>query len=212
MRFQDPLDTILDHGTKVQILRFLCRRGGEWNGRRMAKELSLNPATTHRLLKELRQATLLDLKKIGNNLIYSLRDDHYLVREMLKPLFTREAAAVGRLKGLILDQLKADLRGQVLSIALYGSVATGQARPGSDIDLLVLVKSDKVKERVREGLERSWRPIAKRFGNPVSFYVETLQRLQEKRRQGVPLIKNMTAQHRPLWGRPLTELLHERAA
>lgn len=90
MRFEQPLDQILGSPTKVRVLRFLCRRGGEWTGRQVARELGMNPVTAHAALRELHRATVVDLRKAGNSFLYSLRDDHYLVRETLRPLFQKE--------------------------------------------------------------------------------------------------------------------------
>ena len=57
----------------------------------------MNPVTAHRALRELHQATVLNFRKVGNNFIYSLRRDHYLVRNLFKPLFDQEAGAKDRL-------------------------------------------------------------------------------------------------------------------
>src|SRR3989338_3529426 len=75
MRFDQPLNQIFDHEVKVRVLRFLCRRGGQWSGRRLAAELQVNPTTMHTALRELREATVLDFQKVGNTFVYSLADE-----------------------------------------------------------------------------------------------------------------------------------------
>lgn len=212
MVLRDPLNSILDRKGKVRILRFLCRKGGEWTGRRLAAELGLNPATTHRMLKELHRETILDFRRMGANSVYSLRDRHYLVQELLRPLYDREAQAQDQLLGLICKSLDSRLKAQVATAALYGSVARGEERPTSDIDLVVLVKSQRNRLKVRQALEPLWEVVAERFGNTLNLYLNTVREAQEKHRRRLPLFKSILRDHRLVFGTPLEEVLHGRSA
>ncbi len=210
MRFHQTLDALLDSEHKVRILRFLCRKGGEWVGRRLASELAMNPVTAHRALRELHQATVLDFRKVGSHFLYSLRDDHYLIRGVLRPLFEREACAQGRLLDLLKRGFRTQLRSSVVSAAIYGSLARGEERPTSDIDLLILVRSDQAKRDVSDALERVGKMVIRTFGNPLAPYVNTVQEAQRKARRRLPVFQNILRGHQLLWGRPLTEVLHGR--
>lgn len=212
MRFHQPIDHILDGSAKVRVLRFLCRKGGEWNGRRLAAELRINPVTTHAALRELHEATLLDFKKVGNSFLYSLRDEHYLVREVLRPLFHRESAAVDRLLELLRISLEKRLWSEIVTIAVYGSIARRQERSDSDIDLLVLVKSRKSQQKIREAFGRLGETAEKEFGNPLALYVNTMREARQKYRRHLPLFHNMLASHRLVWGVSLQEALGGRPA
>ena len=210
MQFQHPLDRVLNSEYKVRILRFLCRKGGEWIGRRLAAELSMNPVTAHRALRELHQATILDFRKVGSHFLYSLRDDHCLVREVLRPLFEREARTRDRLLNVLKRAFRAKLRASVVAAAIYGSLARGEERPASDIDLLVLVRSTQAKRDVRDALGRMGETVMWTFGNPLALYVNTVREAQRKARRGLPVFKNILRDHQLLWGRPLHEVLHGR--
>lgn len=210
MRFQQPLDALLDSAVKVRILRFLCRKGGEWSGRRLAVELGLNPVTAHRALRQLHQETVLDLRKVGTSFAYSLREEHYLIGELLKPLFDQEAQAQDRLLRILQSVLDKQLRSQVISAILYGSLVRREERPLSDVDLLVLVRSERAKQRARQALEPLWEKMNREFGNSLSLYVNTVEEGQRKIR--LPLFQNILRQHQVIWGKPLEEALRERAA
>lgn len=207
MQFQQPLNRMLDSEIKVRLLRFLCQKGGEWNGRRMAAEVAVHPTTAHKALRELRQATLLDFKQVGNSFVYSLRDEHVLVRDVLRPLFQREGTAQERLVDLLKRGLNANLRSSVVAAAIYGSLAKGQERPTSDIDLLVLVSSVRAKQDVRDALERVGEAVMRTFGNPLALYVNTVREARQKVQRGLPVFQNILRAHRLLWGRPLHEAL-----
>ncbi len=210
MRFHQTLDTMLDSEHKVRILRFLCRKGGEWVGRRLAAELAMNPVTAHRALRDLHGASVLDFRKVGSHFLYSLRDDHYLVREVLRPLFEGEAHAQERLLDLLTREFRTTLRASVVSAAIYGSLSRAQERPTSDIDLLVLVSSVQAKQDVRDALDRVGETTMHTFGNPLALYLQTVREAQQKVRRGLPVFRNILHEHRLLWGRPLNEVLHGR--
>lgn len=212
MHLHQPINAILNDERKVRILRFLCRKGGQWSGRRLAAELSLNPVMTHRALRELYQATILEFQKVGNSFVYSVREDHYVVRELLKPLFEREAEVLERLRGLIRQALHRESPSEVLTVALYGSVARGQERPTSDIDVLVLVRSARGKHCVREVIEHLWGTVTKEFGNSLAPYILTVHEARQKYQQGLPVLRNILSHHQVIWGKPLRDMLNGRAA
>lgn len=212
MQFQQPLNVILGSEHKIRILRFFCRKGGEWIGRRVAAALAMNPVTAHKALRELHQATILDFERVGSNFIYSLRGDHYLVRQVLRPLFDREAKARERLLGVLRGRINATLRPHVVTAAIYGSVARGQERPTSDLDLVVLIRSSQAKPAVREALDRLGETILRTFGNPLTVYVNTVREAQRKARRGLPLFRNILNDHQLVCGKPLQEVLRGREA
>lgn len=210
MRFHQPLNQVFDHEVKVRVLRFLCRRGGQWNGRRLAAELQINPTTMHKALRELRDATVLDFQKVGNNFVYSLADDHYLVQEILRPAFRQEAQGLAHVAKLLRQALGPALHTSVVTAVLYGSVARRQERPTSDLDVLFLVRSPQAKRRVQRVLNQRWETLTRRFGNSLAPYVNTVREAQQKSRRGVALFREILKAHQVLWGRPLEEILRGR--
>ena len=212
MRFKQPFDTILGNTAKVRILRFFCRKGGTWSGNRIAAEVGINPMTAHRALRELRQSTLFQVQKIGNSLAYSLRDQHVLVREVLRPFFDQEAGLRDRISELLTEALKGEEKAKVITVAIYGSVARGEERPTSDVDLLVLVESEQAKRRVENALDRFCERAMKEFGNVPTPYVNTLAEARRKIQRGLPVFQNILKEHRVILGKPLKEALRGKAA
>ena len=208
MRLHQPLDQILDSSAKVRILRFLSLKGGEWSGRRIAAQMKLHPVTAHAALKELHEATILDFGRMGNSFIYSLKEEHYLVREVLKPLFEQETNAKERLLELFRQRLESGLKSEILSAAVYGSVERHQERPTSDVDLLVLVPSEQAKQKVEHALDRLWEKVSREFGNPLSIYVKTLRQARQDIQRRLPVLENILRHHEMILGTPLKEILH----
>ncbi len=210
MRFAQPLDQIFDHAMKIRVLRFLCRRGGQWSGRRLAAELQSNPTTMHKALRELRETTVLDFQKVGNNFVYSLADDHYLVQAILRPVFRQEAHGVAQVAQLLRQALGPALQRSVVTVVLYGSVARHQERPTSDLDVLVLVRSPQAKRQVQDALNQHWEALTRRFGNSLAPHINTVHEAQQKSRRGVALFQEILKAHQVLWGSPLEEVLRGR--
>lgn len=210
MRFDQPLNQMFDHEVKTRVLRFLCRRGGQWSGRRLAAELQINPTTMHKALRELREATVLDFQKVGNTFVYSLADDHYLVQDILRPAFRQEAQGLVEVVQRLRQALGPALHHSVVTAALYGSVARHQERPTSDLDVLFLVRSPQAKQQVQHALHRHWEAITRRFGNSLAPYVNTVHEAQQKSRRGVALFREIRTHHQVLWGQPLEEVLDGR--
>ena len=212
MRFDQPLNQIFDHEVKVRALRFLCRRGGQWNGRRLAAELRINPTTMHKALRELREATVLDFQSVGNNFVYSLADDHYLVQTILRPAFQQEAQALAQAAKLLRQALSPALRSRVVSAVLYGSIARRQERPTSDLDVLFLVSSPTAKRHIQHALNQHWEAATRRFGNTLAPHVNTVREAQQKFRRSAGLFRDILKAQQVLWGKPLEEVLRGRAA
>lgn len=212
MRFHHPLNELLGHRVHVRLLRFLCRKGGEWSGRRLAGELAVHPTTAHTALRRLREATLLDVKRVGNSLVYSLRDEHELVTTCLRPLFTEEARLPERLHALLRHGLSGGVKPALVSVAIYGSLARGRERPTSDLDLLVLVRAETDKPMVRRALDRLGEKTLATFGSPLAPYLNTVREAQHKMTQGLLLFHDILGAHQLLWGRPLADVLHGRQA
>jgi predicted nucleotidyltransferase len=94
---------------------------------------------------------------------YRLNFKHYLVVHGLRALFEAERGIV---KALTRD-LRPLLEGRVVSAGLFGSFAHGQAKPGSDIDLLVIVETLKERERVSALLSDELPKLTERYGLPI---------------------------------------------
>ena len=212
MRFDQPLNQLFDHEVKIRALRLLCRRGGQWSGRRLAAELQINPTTMHKALRELRDATVLDFQPVGHHFVYSLADDHYLVQEILRPAFRQEAQGVAQVAKLLRQALGPALHTSVVTAVLYGSVARHQERPASDLDVLFVVRSPQAKRQVQHALNQHWEALTRRFGNSLAPYVNTVREARQKARRGVALFRDILKSHQVLWGTPLEEVLRGRSA
>jgi predicted nucleotidyltransferase len=208
MKLTKPLDDILNTEAKTKILRFLCRTGAEWNGSQIAREIRLTPAAAHNALRALQKEGVLTLRNMGKTHVYSLKEDSFLVSNLLKPLFMKEDKILHTIIGLIKHKISGfKARKDITSVALFGSVNVRQERAASDIDLVVIVEN----ARIRSAIERLFgeldEKISKEFGKTLSPYVNTRVEFKAKHKKGLAVIKNILKSHNLIFGKRLESLL-----
>jgi predicted nucleotidyltransferase len=124
---------LLFSGYRRQILALLLLRPQErFYVREIARLTGVVPGSLHRELKKLHDAGLLLREEAGNQVRY------FANREC--PIFAELAAIFRKTTGLadVLREAMLPLDGKIELAFVFGSVAHGQERSGSDIDLLVL--------------------------------------------------------------------------
>lgn len=168
MRFQDGLDDLLGNPIRVRVLRALARLPEKgFTGRELARTAGASPSQTNLALELLRDSGVIFRDVSGRSHIWRLAQEHVLCN-LLVNLFREEAGAKGMLK-LEIESLLRTL--PIQRAFLFGSIARGEARLASDVDLFVEVRSRVDKERVESALSEASAGFALRFGNPLSALV-----------------------------------------
>ena len=142
MRFNKPLDKILNNEVKVRALRILCQNTDEMSGRQIAKMVGVTPKTAHEILQGLLREGVLVMRPVGKTHLFRLNEERSIAQEVLKPLFLSEKTLSERLFDIMRAAIKKSaLQDNILSFALFGSIHAKTERPASDIDLLVVGKA-----------------------------------------------------------------------
>ncbi len=156
-----------------QILALLLLRPDEtFYVREIARVTGVPAGSLHRELKALSEAGLLTRTASGNQVRYQANRECPIYEE-LAGIFRKTAGLAD-----VLRELLRPLARKIDLAFVFGSVAQGKARPGSDIDLLVVGSASfaAVVEASHAGAQRLGREV-----NPV---VITKAAFQEKLRQG----------------------------
>lgn len=208
MKFTKPLDEILNTETKLRILRFLCKTGAEWNGSQIAKEIKITPAATHAALRALQNEGVLTLRNMGKTHVYRLKEDSFLVSSLLKPLFTKEDTILKTIIALIKRKISSSkVKGDIISVALFGSVSVSRERPTSDIDLVVVVENARIKPFAERLFGEADERISKQFGNTLSPYVHTRSEFKARHKKGLAVVRSILKTYRLIYGEKLEKLL-----
>ena len=187
-----PLDDLLSSPAKVAVLRALVLWPRPLSGREIGRRAGVAAGHVSRVLRELHSAGVLEAQQYGRVIAYALRSDAGPLVGHLRELFRAEEArdfqARQALAGLVAEDSEEEDR-EVLSVILFGSEARGEARPGSDTDVLFIVR------RRDENLEKRIADLCDRlYGEhrtPLEPFVTDLAEVREWEESGNPFWKRV---------------------
>lgn len=204
MLLVNPLEHILGQASKIRILRFLVTTGHELNGREIAAAVGLSHVKAHTALKELNQHGVVKMRRAGKSILYRLSLENVLVKKMLIPLFESEA----RLKNVIAETLSRYLKKPApKSIILFGSSASGRARPDSDIDVLIVASKKKDILILEEDLQKAEISMTTGFGNHLAPIVMNEAEFKEKFKRKNKLVMNIAREGKVIFGDSINDLI-----
>jgi predicted nucleotidyltransferase len=188
-------------------LRFLWRSRGQWSGREIARKVGLSAPSCHEALKKLDARGLVQFHRISNMHVYGLNGDSYLLKEAFIPLFAAEEDMPRQINALVRETLAAPPNDGIVSIAVFGSMARGTARLGSDLDVFIVLRRGedvKVLEPRKEDLRKT---LYQRFRLALSPYAQTLSELRLKHARKIPLIQEILKDGITIYGKEIKDLV-----
>lgn len=206
----NALNEVLGSTTKVQILRALMPLGARVSGNEARALAGVRSKSAMlgalRALVDLGIVERDDTRRIQ---LFRINRNHDLVPP-LTALFTAEGERFARLRTALEEVLDGGaVREHTLSIILFGSNARGDAKPGSDVDLLVVVRDEPAVEPVHDAVIGAYPELWRRFGLRISPYVLDRDRVRERYRDGDPLMQNIASEGRTLYGTHFHEIVGE---
>jgi predicted nucleotidyltransferase len=168
MRLHHPLDDVLPSKARLGVLRILTRHPQkEFTGRELSRLARISLAQTQEALGSLQLAGLVHRKTAGRSHQWQIEGENILFGPM-RELFRFEGRMLERVRNEIAASLS---RSPVISARIYGSVAHGQDRPDSDLDLFVEVRDESSRAKVLEHLGSLALQLSQRFGLKLSYLV-----------------------------------------
>ena len=183
------MDDLLGNPIRVRLLRVLTKSPEQgFTGRELAHLCDSSPSQTAHALAILESSGVIFREIAGRAHVWRLSKEH-LLSPSLAGLFRDEADSMKLLKSELQQTL---LKLPIQRAFLFGSVARGEERSTSDVDLFVQVRSRIDKEVVEEALSEAGGRFALRFGNPLS-----------------PLVLDTAHIRKPANPRLMASILHE---
>lgn len=188
---------------KYRILApFLDEPSREKYGREIERDVDLSHERVLSYLKELVGERVLTSEKKGRQVFYAINKKNDAVRRVLSSLeYERKQGFLADNKNIavLLHDLERDIigtqKGEIQFILLFGSAARGQARPGSDIDLLVVSTAKKEPEEMHEMIKKR----AKISGWGISLHFISFDDLRKSWHKE-PIYKNIWRERIVLYG------------
>jgi predicted nucleotidyltransferase len=189
MRFHERVEGLMDSGAKLKLLIHLFgMREVEMSERELARVLGISNFSVNQLMRFFEERNLVERRRVGRSTIWHLRGGSYY-SELLEQVFKRISTSpppLEHLKNLVLNAYPLD---RVSKIYLYGSVADGRESYNSDIDILIVAKSENDKQeilRASEGLQSSCLTL---YGNSAEIVV--MSEAEYERKRNSPFIKQV---------------------
>jgi predicted nucleotidyltransferase len=182
MKFSASLPDMLNSATKIKIVKFLLTHEASMSEREIASILKVSHMSINRTLRELSEVNFVNFVTVGKAHLWRVNRNSYAYTVF--SAFVKGISGIkiplDVLKGMILDGLPKAL---VRRIVLFGSIAQGEDKADSDIDIFFLVKDAKDKEKLELALDKLSTDCLEAFGNRLSPYILTEREAQKKSRQ-----------------------------
>jgi predicted nucleotidyltransferase len=168
MRFQAALAPVLGSPSKLRLLRTLfVNPNRRWTGRELARAARVSAAQAARDLADLADTSVLTREVVGKSYLWQLNASHVLT-PILADLFRGEAGVRSELLRTVSEGLRSV---GIEKARIFGSVARGEERNDSDVDLFLQVRTASASDAVEAALDRIRTRVWDKFGNPVSTLV-----------------------------------------
>lgn len=198
MRFHHVSEDLFSSQTAVRVLRSLVRAPAvSFTGREVAADSATPPVRALERLRRLEAFGLVQSRAAGRSRLWQLHAGHVLV-PALAAWFDAEDTLLRRLAEQVREAL-APLP-FVRRVMLFGSVARGDERPDSDVDIFVLVDHEGNKHRTEEAVRALAERVRSTFTNPLRALIYDQREWERKAKLGV--VRSIRTEGRTLVDKP----------
>jgi predicted nucleotidyltransferase len=188
MQFHNFAEMLLGSKVKVKLLRHLLAEGGVSSEREVAKILGVSHSAVNKIVEEFYELNLIKPARAGNVKIWGLNEGSFANEFLRRNLGDAiKISPMEHLKGAIIDCL-GSLK-TIKKLVIFGSVAEGKELPNSDIDLFILIESEKGKKDVLQAVAGLDEKCLHRYGNKLSAHIFTPADV--KNSENTELLKNV---------------------
>jgi predicted nucleotidyltransferase len=181
MKFNASVIDILNSKTKLKIVKFLLTHEASMSEREIASILKVSHMSINRTMRELSGVNFVDFVSIGKAHLWKVNRKSYAFKVLSE--FIKGVSGIQEplddLKAMILTNMPKTL---IKKVVLFGSIAKGEEKMDSDIDVFFLVKNSRDKEKVGSALEKLSNICLETYGNKLSPYILTEQEAKKKAR------------------------------
>lgn len=179
MRFNISLLDFVYSETQLKIVRFLLSHEAAMSEREIASIVKVSHMSVNRALQKLADINLVNFIKIGKAHLWKVNRKSYAFKALsgIVAHMSDITVPLEELKTVIMQNLP---KSSVKKVVLFGSVAKGEEKPNSDIDLFILVDGQNEKRTVEPAIDKLSTICLERYGNRLSAYILTQKDLQKK--------------------------------
>jgi predicted nucleotidyltransferase len=185
--FRQPLDLVFAAPSHLAVCRALRDTAEGMSGRQVARQAGINHQTCAVALGRLEELGVVRRQGSGQSQLFQLSRENLLVRDLLIPLLRKEREVFPRVVRRV-GELAA---GRCVRALVFGSVARGEERRESDLDLLLIADGPRGQSSTRQAANELRAVMAKEWGLRVNAIVLTQRAVEVRRQRRDPLIANI---------------------
>jgi predicted nucleotidyltransferase len=185
--FRQPLDPVFAAQSHLAVCRALRDTAEGMSGRQVARQAGINHQTCAVALGRLEELGVVRRQGSGQSQLFQLSRENLLVRDLLIPLLRKEREVFPRVVRRV-GELAA---GRCVRALVFGSVARGEERRESDLDLLLIADGPRGQASTRQAANDLRTVMAKEWGLRVNAIVLTQRAVEVRRQRRDPLIANI---------------------
>ncbi|MDE1863243.1 MAG: nucleotidyltransferase domain-containing protein [Thaumarchaeota archaeon] len=130
------LEEVLGNKASITLLRTMINYQGKvFTIRGLAQEAKVTPNEAALTIHDLERFGIVKIQPVGRAYQLELNRKNYILDKIIGPMVESEKNTMSKILGLLRKHLDTT---KIFSAAVFGSVAKGQEKIGSDIDLLVV--------------------------------------------------------------------------
>ena len=172
MKINQDIFLILNTANKKRLAEFFLNHNLVISEREIGKLLNIPSMSTHRILQDFAAINFINISRIGKANAWKANKNSYvyLMFKRVFDFYKSVSSPIERLKEVLRAHL---VLPSVKKIILYGSVAKGEEKSDSDIDVCVLVASQQVKDKIEIVVDQAAIKCLDLFGNRLEVNVLT---------------------------------------
>lgn len=201
MRLHRFIEDLLGDKAQVACLKLL-RKNPQLSGRELAKQASVSQFKIRSVLQSLSSHGLLKMRVFGKAYLYSLNKRHILIQRM-KPLLELEDDFFAFFGQWVMRQVPF----KPISLVLFGSMARGEERPESDIDLLVILKKMTPENEILDKIHHCLAEAIDVFGNRIAPVLTTPKDFEKAVKKKDPFFLKILKEGVVIAGSTMSEVL-----
>lgn len=200
MKFHGQLEQLFGSKVSISLVRTLVNYSGKvFTIRKLAEAAGVSSSEASVILQLLEKQGIVRLQPVGRSYLVSLNDKSYILNNIFKPIIEAEKETLGELIFILNRNLGDE---NVISAAIFGSVARMNEREDSDIDVLIVSNDfDAASAAIAKAAEE----VSLIFHNHLSPLIMSEKELKAKK--DGHLVRSILEKYLTITGRDLKELV-----
>lgn len=164
MKYRNYLENLFGSKVKIKLIRTLHKfKEKSFTISELSRDSNVTRQGIMKVLDDLYGMNVIKIERIGNSIVIRLNRNEFA--ENLLKIYDLEKNTLNDLIALIRSYFKDK---KIINIALFGSIARGEERFDSDVDLLIITNNKKLASKISQKCNLE---IIEKFGNVLMPYI-----------------------------------------